>query len=616
MSGGIHIIVADDGAGEHVTANVNVAIAGNNAFTSDSQENSSSQSRADWGGDEYFSDSDKRDANDKAFALANENIDESRRSSKKWVTVDDSYDKSPGNRGITHDTADITTMSLEYDTDIDDVGFGTSVYLTDLESNSSHISLGLSHKTMEDISILFQKHADGSFLTEKGFVRSLQTLEPSLYFSECSKLFDIYDNKSYGYVPINSVVIDLREIEVNGAIQAPILHFLSTKIAQHTLDAEDVSSAFHFLVQSNRELEMVQRERAAWDEQKIRMMLVSASKKRGASPEDVLTQQSIALQNLTRFQLDYQARTAHMLTEMRSRKEKFEIALREKEAEEVAADASSDALQEIRDMKRFSQSLYRNIETHEDKLLVFEANMKDMARHIMQLQKDFKREPLSKEIPGKRNPEVILENKESKTKDSTDIIMNPEGESPVDPMEFDKLLEKRKGLLDGIHDALRSLVEEQKYEQIITNVSEAKVGLHGDVISQIWELSLFMAHTLRILSIGFWSLLVWKYFEWSADDSDMHDIQFWIFSGPILILLLHQIYKFLFQVCYINKEPTDYTGLIYRPEHVGHFAINLNLCCISNFQANTCCEHFILSVIFTFIYVITIPALFLHDLTA
>ena len=35
--------------------------------------------------------------------------------------------------------------NIEYDTDIDDVGFGTSVYLTDLESNSSHISLGLSH---------------------------------------------------------------------------------------------------------------------------------------------------------------------------------------------------------------------------------------------------------------------------------------------------------------------------------------------------------------------------------------------------------------------------------------------------------------------------------------
>ena len=87
-------------------------------------------------------------------------------------------------------------------------------------------------------------------------------------------------------------MIDLREIEVNGAIQAPILHFLSTKIAQHTPEAGNISSEFHFLVQSVRELEILQRERAAWDVQKIRTMLISAAEKQDTSHED-------ALQNLT-----------------------------------------------------------------------------------------------------------------------------------------------------------------------------------------------------------------------------------------------------------------------------------------------------------------------------
>ena len=36
-----------------------------------------------------------------------------------------------------------------------------------------------------------------------------------------------------------------------------------------------------------------------------------------------------------------------MLTEMRSRKERFEIALRDKEAEEVSVDPSVDILQEV-----------------------------------------------------------------------------------------------------------------------------------------------------------------------------------------------------------------------------------------------------------------------------
>lgn len=44
-----------------------------------------------------------------------------------------------------------------------------------------------------------------------------------------------------------------------------------------------------------------------------------------------------------------------------------------------------------------------------------------------------------------------------------------ENENPVDLSEFDMLLEKRKGLLDGIHDCLRSLIEEQKHEP---NISE------------------------------------------------------------------------------------------------------------------------------------------------
>ena len=44
------------------------------------------------------------------------------------------------------------------------------------------------------------------------------------------------------------------------------------------------------------------------------------------------------------FQLEYQARTAKKMTEMRSRKERFEIALRN---EEVKADAMTDTLQEV-----------------------------------------------------------------------------------------------------------------------------------------------------------------------------------------------------------------------------------------------------------------------------
>lgn len=131
-------------------------------------------------------------------------------------------------------------------------------------------------------------------------VQVSQVLEPSFYLKFSTwELFAIYDENSFGYVPIDTVVNDLHEIEANGTIQAPILHFLSTKIAEYTLDAEDVSGAFHFLVQSVRELEILQRERAAWDVQKIQMILISASERRNASPEDVLAKQSIALQNLT-----------------------------------------------------------------------------------------------------------------------------------------------------------------------------------------------------------------------------------------------------------------------------------------------------------------------------
>ena len=65
---------------------------------------------------------------------------------------------------------------------------------------------------------------------------------------------------------------------------------------------------------------------------------------------------------------------------------------------------------------------------------------------------------------------------------------------------------------------------------------------------------------LRFLSIGCWTFLVWRYFDWSGEFSDMRDSQFWISAIPILFLLFHQVYKFIFQLCYVRKEPTDYTG--------------------------------------------------------
>lgn len=467
-------------------------------------------------------------------------------------------------------------------------------------------------KMMENIGTVFQKHADGSFLTEKGFVRSLQTLEPSLYFSECSTLFDIYDDQAYGYVPFDAVVNDLAELEVDGAIQAPILHFLSMKIMEHTLGEDDLSSAFHFLVQSVREIEILQRERAAWDEEKIRTMLFSASLKRGKS-SDKMTMLNIAFENLQTFQLDYQARTAHMLAQVRMRKEKFEITLGDIEAWENSEDPGGETLQEIRDMKRFSQNLYRNIDLYEEKLLLYEADMKDLAIHVMEEQNGHWQQSVPFDGPRFEAPARTT----SPESDASNVAVQSDPVISVDQSEFDQLLEKRKGLLDAIHDALRSLVEEAKYELIMSNFSDETIKYTTrSSIGQIWTLSMFMAHLLRLFSIAFWVCLVLAYFDYIGRDMDISAAQFWVFSGPIFILLLHQIYKFFYQICFVHTGPHDYTSLIFRPIQVGHFTIDMTTYCISPFTAETCCEHFILGLILTLIYCITIPFLFLHDLTS
>jgi len=401
-------------------------------------------------------------------------------------------------------------------------------YHTDSEQSlHTNVSLGLTHKTLDQISSLFRKHADGSFLSERAFVRSLQTVEPILYASECSKLFEIYDDEGSGYVPYNTVVKDLQEIEVNGAMQAPILHFLSLKIAEHSIESNDLQSVFHFLVQGVRGLEILQRERAAWDETKMRTIIAST---RNHKHDAVQSNPRMALRglmlefsrNLLRSQSENQTRTARMLAEIESYKDEFEIQLQlmdiSKQTGKLSANEDSGADSEIHKVRGYVQQLHKNIETHEQKLSQYDAYIKSASKRVIEEERLKEKHSELNRINSNAfdfTDRSATQQLETEITESQNRLAKLVKYPSVIRIDFQDFFEIRKALLDKIHDSLRATKNEKIGLTSIVECSEA-VESYRNAISQLWELSLCMANLLRGLSLVFWALLCIAYGDYAG----------------------------------------------------------------------------------------------------